>query len=337
MTGAVALLASTGYRLAAGQPVAFVLGYELVSHATLIAAVIALGYSVRTRREIAERGRVLAHLTRERGSDRGARPRRTVETRSRSARLLGHALSVAVLFTGVAKEKYGDALGAGEADAPRGDGTDEPLDRVRAALIEALADLRSTVTLLRSSNTERPADLTLDDIPCHASRSRACRRGDRAAHGHRSAGTGQEIQHTVFRLVQEAVTNSLKHSDASHPSGHRLLTATGTSRSPSPTTAARRIDRRQFPQFGNGLTGMQERIRALARESWKCTQATAGGSVPASRLEVRDDPRTARRRPGIGESRSPSPHRRVRHASGGRRGRQRQAGSVVANCGPMCT
>ena len=155
MTGAVALLASTGYRLAAGQPVAFVLGYELVSHATLIAAVIALGYSVRTRREIAERGRVLAHLTR-------ASAVAQTEARGREERLklardlhdsVGHALSVAVLFTGVAKEKYGDALGAGEADAPRGDGTDEPLDRVRA--IEALADLRSTVTLLRSSNTER--------------------------------------------------------------------------------------------------------------------------------------------------------------------------------------
>ena len=93
---------------------------------------------------------------------------------------------------------------------------------MRAALIEALADLRSTVTLLRSSNTERPADLTLDDIPA-------------MLHDPALAGVaielrmdtdlraGPEIQHdTVFRLVQEAVTNSLKHSDASHPSGHRL-------------------------------------------------------------------------------------------------------------------
>lgn len=260
VTGAVALLASTGYRLAAGQPVAFVLGYELVSHATLIAAVIALGYSVRTRREIAARGRVLAYLTaRERELETEARGR---EERLKLARdlhdSLGHSLSVAVLFTGVAKERYGDALGAGEAD-----GRDDPLDRVRAALIEALADLRSTVTLLRSSNTERPADLTLDDIPA-------------MLHDPALAGVaielrmdtdlraGPEIQQTVFRLVQEAVTNSLKHSDASRievdigsdGDGNLEVSVTDNGGASHRSTAV--------SEFGNGLTGMQERIRALA-------------------------------------------------------------------------
>ncbi|MFG1813447.1 sensor histidine kinase [Kribbella sp. NPDC049174] len=265
VTGAVALLASTGYRLAAGQPVAFVLGYELVSHATLIAAVIALGYSVRTRREVAERGRLLAHLTaRERELETEARGR---EERLKLARdlhdSLGHALSVAVLFTGVAKERYGDALGAGEADAAGGDGRDDPLDRVRAALIDALTDLRSTVTLLRSSNTERRADLTLDDIPSMLH--------DPALAGvaidlrmDTDLGAGPEIQQTVFRLVQEAVTNSLKHSDASHirvdigsdGDGNIKVSVTDNGSASHQSTAV--------PQFGNGLTGMQERIRALA-------------------------------------------------------------------------
>ncbi len=286
VTGAVALLASTGYRLAAGQPVAFVLGYELVSHATLIAAVIALGYSVRTRREIAERGRVLAHLTaRERELETEARGR---EERLKLARdlhdSLGHALSVAVLFTGVAKERYGDARGAGEAD-PGGDGTDDPLDRVRAALIEALADLRSTVTLLRSSNAGRPAGLTLDDIPSMLH--------DPALAGvaidlrmDTDVRAGPEIQHTVFRLVQEAVTNSLKHSDASHirvdigsdGDGNIEVSVTDNGGASHRSTS--------LPQFGNGLTGMQERIRALAGvlevhagEGWRVSASIpVGGS-----------------------------------------------------------
>ena len=97
---------------------------------------------------------------------------------------------------------------------------------------------------------------------------------------------GPEIQHTVFRLVQEAVTNSLKHSDASHirvdidtgGDGNIEVSVTDNGGSSHRSTT--------IPQFGNGLTGMQERIRALtgvlevhAGDGWRVSASIpVGGS-----------------------------------------------------------
>lgn len=284
VTGAVALLASTCYRLASGQSIAFVLGYELVSHAALIAAVIALGDGVRARRELAERGRTVAELTaRESTLQAEANARRQRLGLARDLHdSLGHALSVAALFLGAARDKYGVTSAAGE----------DPLNRARTAVIEAMAHLRSTVSLLRSPG-DQPSVPTLDDLPAvlQSPRLAGVDVDVRMDHGLRAE---PEVQHVVYRLVQEAVTNSLKHSDAScirvdiGSDGRGNLTVDviddGTSWSGSAAV----------PPYGNGLEGMRERVHAVSGvleisvdNGWRVSASLpAGGS---------DDSRTAGR------------------------------------------
>ena len=146
-----------------------------------------------------------------------------------------------------------------------------------------------------------------------------------------------EIQQAVFRLVQEAVTNSLKHSDASRirvdigsdGDGNLEVSVTDNGGASHRSTAV--------SQFGNGLTGMQERIRALAGSPGSARRRRLAGQCqhPGWRVEMIrvllvDD--QALVRAGLRALIDACATLQVVGEAGNGR-----HSAWVANCGPMCT
>lgn len=242
------LSVATCYRLLAGQEPAFVLGYELVSHAALMAAVIVLGHSVRTARRLRTRTDQVSRLLERQGAlDADARIR---EDRMHLARELhdsiGHSLSVASLYTNVAREATDD------------DKRSEALDLARSGISDSLAQLRRTVGLLREARSEPDAGPGLADLPHLAAAPVAA--GYDVTLDVADVRPGPEVEAVVFRVVQEAVTNTLRHS-----SGTRIRVQVVEEEGRVTVTVAddgdpvAPADLRQ----GHGLAGLAERVADL--------------------------------------------------------------------------
>jgi two-component system sensor histidine kinase UhpB len=115
------------------------------------------------------------------------------------------------------------------------------LDRLRPLYIDELGLAKSIETLLRNARSQAPQlELTADIDP---------RLGD----------VDGLLSHTVYRVIQEGVTNVLRHADAGAVKIKAALqcdqlfievTDNGVGISPNNV-------------FGRGLTGMHERVRAL--------------------------------------------------------------------------
>lgn len=248
VTGLAALALATGYRLAAGQSVALVLGYELVTQLLMIVAVVVLGHNVRITRQLRRRTmQVTGLLDRERALSQDVQNR---EDRLALARDLhdsiGHALTLAAMHIEIARE------GAG------GDQRAESLVMVRAAVSDALAHLRRTVRVLRggASQADGPGLRDLDGLARAASEA-----GYRVQLEVDGLDLPPELDTAAFRIVQEGVTNALRHS-----SGRQLHVT--VQQEPGPTLAVRVHDDGTgvtVPALspGQGLAGMRERVEAL--------------------------------------------------------------------------
>lgn len=248
LTGVVVLAASTSFRLASGQSASFVLGYELASHAALIAAVVALGYSVRARRGLQRRtDQVIRLVGKQTAMDAAADARETQLMLARELHdSMGHSLSVASLFADVAREADGDRRGPA-------------LDRVKMAVSEAMTQLRSTVALLRSTDDDALVNPTFADLhrlldgPARAGYEVTLKVDDDIA-------ASPEIQACVYRVIQESVTNTMRHSNATrieatvHCGGGSVEVAIRDNGSGT------RVPR-HAP--GHGVRGMRERVTNL--------------------------------------------------------------------------
>lgn len=148
-TGVVVLGLSTAYRLAVGQGTAFVLGYELVYHASLMAAAVALGHVVRVSRALRRRtDQVTGLLVRQGELDASARLREERLSLARELHdSLGHSLSVAGLYAQVAQEAGSDRTAGTQA-----------LALVRESVLDGLATCaaRSRCCGARARTTTRP-------------------------------------------------------------------------------------------------------------------------------------------------------------------------------------
>jgi signal transduction histidine kinase len=255
VTGLFALAVSTTYRVAAGQDAAFVFGDELVYHCALIAAVILLGHSVRATRRLRWRtDQVTRLLERQRAMDADARVQ---QDRYHLARELhdsiGHSLSIASLYTDIARE-------AGPDEAKRV----EALGLARSRIVEALSHLRRTVKVLREPG-HAPGEFgpRVEDLPSLLDGPAAAGyqvRMDIDQSVYRD-GAPPEVEAAAFRVVQEAVTNTLRHSTGTRidvqvvsESGDRLVVCIKDDgrAAPSPDTP-----------HGHGLRGMCERVMDL--------------------------------------------------------------------------
>lgn len=263
---AALLTASIAARLAEGDDPSIVLGVDLGSQAALMAAVLALGDAVRSRRALRAQ---LARQAAAAADERRAEAARQVEAeRLRIARevhdTLGHAVSVVTLQSAVAQEALAD-------DAK--DDALTALAAIRAAGGSAMSELRATLGTLRRDGGPRRPDPGIDDLPA-------------LVDGVRGSGLPVEllvegdlqalpavVGTTAYRVVQEALTNVLRHARATKAqvsvvADRTLLSVDVVDDGRGPDLPGR------HDEHGYGLRGMSERVTLL------------GGTVDTGRAAV---------------------------------------------------
>lgn len=296
-SGVVLVAVAAYFRVAEGQPVTYLYGYELVTNVALVAAAIALGVAVRlTRaaREQSERVRLLTAAEQAQAADR-----RLEAERVRIARdlhdVLGHHLAVVALHANVA----GEAVGRDD-DAAR-----SALGQVGDAASAALRELRTTVKVLRGPLPDavprgstslagldvlvRPASATGLDVELDVDVPPGALDG--------------AIDAAAFRIVQESLTNVLRHADArraavsAHVVDGRLLLRVADdgvghrargddrTRATGPTETGR-VPAATDVGAGQGIAGMVERA-ALLGGRLEAGHGARGGFVVSADLPAR--------------------------------------------------
>ncbi|MFJ9997974.1 sensor histidine kinase [Streptomyces werraensis] len=224
---------------------------DLGPHLMSLLVAVAIGVTVRTRRDhtvaLEDRARRL-----EIERDQQARLAAAAE-RTRIARemhdIIGHNLSV---ITGLAD-------GGRYAAAKSPERAAQALDAIAGTSRQALTELRRLLDVLRD---DEPAHADLTPQPALADLDRLLDGVRRAGlpvratvHGDPAISPGRQL--TLYRVIQEALTNTLKHAGPDATAGVTLayatsgavtLTVTDTGRGGAPTTNS-----------GRGLTGMRER------------------------------------------------------------------------------
>ncbi|MBB3082649.1 sensor histidine kinase [Geodermatophilus sabuli] len=303
-SGVVLVGVAAWARVYDGLPTTYLLSYELLTNVALVAAAIALGVSVRARRETRFSQERLRALTAAEQAREGER--RLQAERVRIAQDLhdsvGHAMSVIALHGNVAAE----AIGRDDETARRA------VAQIAAATSAQLRELRATVKLLRSpaagaergtvglsglgrlTDNAREAGLAVDldvDVP------ERC--------------LDEAIEAAAYRIVQESLTNVLRHSRATHAAvtagvrGDRLeLVIADDGPSPCPEDAPRRGDDPRpgnghrpdggscsddEPAGGVGLAGMRERAAVLGGQV-RAGRGDRGGFVVRAVLPTRLPP-----------------------------------------------
>ena len=263
------------FRIDEGLPTAYLVSYELLTNVALTAAAIALGASVRLRRE--------SHLHQERlravmAAEQAREAERRVQAeRVRIARdlhdLVGHTMSVIAVHGNVAAE----ALGRDDETARRA------LDQIRQATNATMNELRSTVKILRAPGT----DIERGAIGVAGL--------SRLVDGAREAGIEVEldvdlpgaldgaIDAAVYRVVQESLTNVIRHSGAKRASvvvrvddGRLEVVIRDDGHGPAPAPGGP----------GTGLVGMRERVTMLGGR-FHAGRGEGGGFVVRAQLPMR--------------------------------------------------
>ncbi|MEO3778908.1 sensor histidine kinase [Micromonospora sp. B11E3] len=268
VVGGCLLALSVGVRLVEGDDVSVVVGVDLGSQAALMLAVIALGDAVHSRRSLrAEMARRAAAAAEEHRREAALQ----VEAeRLRIARevhdTLGHTMSVVTLQSAVAEE----ALADGASEHARA-----ALAAIRSAGGSGMAELRATLgTLRRDSGTREPAP-GVDQL--HALVDGVSRSGlpvDLRITGEVD-GLPAVVGATVYRVVQEALTNALRHARATRVTV--TLRVAGSGLSLEVVDDGCGVPAGAPPVAGRqGLRGMSERV-ALLGGTVRIGNADTGG------------------------------------------------------------
>ncbi|MEN0084106.1 MAG: histidine kinase [Leifsonia sp.] len=275
------------YNLLSSQiaSVALQFAFLFVVSVTVLGLSWVLGLLVRTWRNarVARRARAEAELDR----NRAVQDVVVEQERTRIARdmhdVVAHSLAVVIA----------QADGARYARQTDPEAVDEALATIASTARSALGDVRVLLAELRQSQPEpgRPAgahdgpqpsladlDQTVEHIRSAGLPVTLEREGD-------VAGLGSAQQLAAFRIVQEALTNALRHGDTSRPAGVVLaeapadrgpglvITVRNTMRNttPEPTTTG------SLPRVGHGLPGMRE--RASLAGGWLTAEGRDGEFV----------------------------------------------------------
>lgn len=246
------------FRIREGSSVESILGYELLSNVVLAVLAIALAEVIRTRRELqrsqSERTRLAADAA------RAETERAHLAELTRIARELhdelGHSLAIISLHANATAEQL-------PADHPAA----ATLGQVRAGASQGLRQLRDTVRAIGGAG-QAPSEPGLGDLDAMVDRLRAggilvdVARSDVEASG--------EVEAAVFRTVQEAITNAVRHSQ---PRWIRVAieTADGTDTDPPTLRVDVRndgapVDAGRGSSTGRGLAGLRERAAELDGE-----------------------------------------------------------------------
>ena len=247
---------SVAYRLADEQDPSYVVGYDLPGHALLLAGAVALGDSVRSRRELRRQAAQIAELTAERYA-REAEQRVLAERLAIARELhdsVGHALTVVTLHTQVVE----DALGSDDAEVRRS------LKAIADTTDATFTDLRRTVGSLRKDGAASRALLRIADLESAANPARQAGLDVQLRVDLRSTPS-PTVEAAVYRIVQESITNVVRHAGATrvdvdvHETEDGMISVSivddGRRKPGAPSVEA--------ADGGNGIAGMRERAHLL--------------------------------------------------------------------------
>ncbi|MBX3011196.1 MAG: sensor histidine kinase [Caldilineaceae bacterium] len=269
---------STYFRLAEGQSAAYLLGYELVTTVTLMAAAIALGDSTRARRALRAEQEQTARLIEQEHAYRAEQ--RVQAERVRMARdlhdVIGHSISIISLHADVARE----AIGHNDAEVR------QALTHIRTASSATMRELRATVKLLRNPDQAKPGRATSSLTNLATLVENATSSGLQIAV--QQNGLIDQVPATVdtaaYRIVQEALTNIIRHANASQV----WLTITATTETLQVEIRDNGCAPSVTVQPGSGITGMTERARLL-RGQLTAQPNPSGGFTVYAMLPIEED------------------------------------------------
>ncbi|WP_449277657.1 sensor histidine kinase [Leucobacter sp. GX24907] len=273
--GAMVFTVSLYFRLRdEPPPLGYLLGYDTVSNLALIAAGIALGYGVRIRRIQAAQRAEIARLT-EAQLAREADSRMQHERERISRELhdtVGHTMSVISLQASVGTE----ALGRDDR------AVNDALSRIRTASTRSLQELRSMVRILRSASApdEARSILSLSTVQelVHAAKGAGVEVTTHITAA--PADLSAPVDAAAYRVIQESITNIVRHASASHAritvgirdeQLHISVTDDGHG-------AALKSD----TKGGYGMAGMNERVKLLGGSLTTRSSAGDGFTVEAT-------------------------------------------------------
>jgi len=241
----------------------------------LIAPGFLAGIALRLRREtaeqLAERGREL-EAERELFADVSVRNERA-RIASELHDIVGHALSVMVV-----QAAAGQRLVAQSPEAAV-----ESLGAIAESARQGRADLQRLIDLLAGANVANPDLSLIDEVVNQAARSGlrvTCR-----LEGSRD-GLESEAAHAAFRVVQESLTNALRHAPGaevrvlirSEANGRAVTVRVENDAVPQPQ---RRDSAPNLSGTGRGLIGLRERVLALGGTFAAGPAPTGGWAVEA--------------------------------------------------------
>jgi signal transduction histidine kinase len=160
--------------------------------------------------------------------------------------IVGHALSVMIIQAAAGQRLIGtDPARAAQAFAA-----------IAESARQGSADLKRLIELLGGTETGTPDLSLIEEVVTRATRSGldvSCRfEGDRD-------GVAAPVAHIAFRVVQESLTNALRHA----PGATVRVRINGTARQLTVSVENDRStqERQTMPGTGHGLTGLRERIQ----------------------------------------------------------------------------
>jgi signal transduction histidine kinase len=200
------------FQIAEGRDIAQFLGYELPPVIALMGASLALGDGVRTRRLLKESQRERERQARLELERRATEQRN--EERLRLARdlhdALGHNVAMISLQSAVAAEALPERV-----PEPQ-----QAVAEIRNISLAAIADVRSTVRRLRSLDSAVELPAGLGELPALAEQARSNGLDVQIV----ETGDGREVPialgQAAHRIVQEALTNVIRHANAATASDH---------------------------------------------------------------------------------------------------------------------
>ncbi|MFF4587915.1 histidine kinase [Streptomyces sp. NPDC001388] len=248
----------------------------------VFAVVVLLGTALRGRRE------ARSQLVEQAGITAEERARRTLlEERNRIARelhdVVAHHMSVISIQAQVAPH-----LVENPSEELR-----ENLAGIRQNALEALTELRRVLGVLRSENPEDPYGLgaagdgsapdtpqpTLDRLDALLENTRAAGLDVVAAVEGEPSGYSPGVQLSAYRIVQEALSNALRHAPGSTVRVQVTHHAQGLNLDITNSRPSRPV--RPSPGAGHGLLGMRERATMLGGQVVAHPTLQGGFSVVA--------------------------------------------------------